>query len=160
MMRAALAVIAGLLAGLLGTRYAAGLRQNAKRLTRWDGLLAHLSLLMQEQAYALPEALRLAADSGGEADAWLQSVAAQMEADPLCRAQDVPLPDWAEAPALARMLRGISAGSLEARVQSVEAARGEIALLARTASDTSAKDARMWSQLGWLGGACLVMLLV
>ncbi|MBR4081657.1 MAG: hypothetical protein IKK21_07735 [Clostridia bacterium] len=159
-MRQALAVTAGLLAGLLGTRYAAALRQNAKRLTRWDALLAHLSLLMQEQAYALPEALRQAADGGAEADALLQSIAAQMGADPLCRAQDASLPDWAEAPVLARMLRGISAGSLEARVQSVESARAEIALIAQTASAASGKDAKMWAQLGWLGGACLTVLLV
>lgn len=160
MMRASLAIIAGLLAGLLGTRYAAGLRQNARRLTRWDALLAHMILLMQEQACALPEAMRLAADDAGEADALMQSVAAQMEADPLFRAQDAVLPDWPESAVLVRMLRGISAGSLAARVQSVASARAEIALLAQSAADAAGKDARMWSQLGWLGGACLAVLLV
>lgn len=155
-MRAVFAVMAGLLAGLIGTRYAAALRQDARRLTRWDALLSRLALLMQEKAYPLPEALHLAADASGEADAFMHSVAALMAADPLARPQDAPLPDWPEAPVLARMLRGISAGSLDARVQSVISARSELALLARPAPD---KDAKMWSQLAWLAGACLVVLL-
>ena len=82
-MHLALAILAGLLAGMTGTRYAAALKREASRLKRWEVLLARLSLLMQECAFSLPEAFREAADGPSEPDELLHTLAARLEADRL-----------------------------------------------------------------------------
>ena len=163
MMRLAFALLAGLLAGMTGTRYAAGLKREASCLKRWNVLLARLSLLMQERAFSLPEAFRQAADSQDEPDELLRALAARLSEDrlaslgELAATIDNTLP---ESPILQRMLTGLSAGSLDMRLQSLATAQEELKLLSAASAETAAKDAKMWSQLGWIGGACLVVLLV
>lgn len=162
-MHLALAILAGLLAGMTGTRYAAALKREASRLKRWEVLLARLSLLMQECAFSLPEAFREAADSLGEPDELLRALAARLEADRLTSLSELAasmgdtLP---EAPVLRRMLVGLGTGSLDMRLQGLAATQEELKLLSAASAETAAKDAKMWSQLGWIGGACLVVLLV
>lgn len=162
-MHFALAILAGLLAGMTGTRYAAALKREAARLKRWEVLLARLSLLMQECAFSLPEAFREAADSPSEPDELLRALAARLEADRLTSLSELAasiddmLP---EATILRRMLTGLSAGSLDMRLQGLAATQEELKLLSAASAETAAKDAKMWSQLGWIGGACLVVLLV
>lgn len=163
MMRLALALMAGLLAGVAGSRYAAGLKQESARLRRWDALLARLALLMQEQAFTLPEAFRQAADGAGEPDALLRALADRLEKDRLASLGVLAAsvgPSLPEAPVLQRMLTTLGAGSIDMRLQGLSAAREELRLLAAEADKAAAKDATMWSQLGWLGGACLVILLL
>lgn len=162
-MHLALAILAGLLAGMTGTRYAAALKREASRLKRWEVLLARLSLLMQECAFSLPEAFREAADGPSEPDELLHTLAARLEADRLTSLGELAtsigdtLP---EATILRRMLAGLGAGSLDMRLQALSAARTELQLLSAASAETAAKDAKMWAQLGWIGGACLVVLLV
>ena len=163
MIRTALALLAGLLAGLTGMRYAAGLRRESLRLKRWDTLLSRLSLMMEEQAYTLPEALRRAADQPGEADALLLRVAAALESDRLASLStltalvDSALP---EAAVITRLLETLGTGTLDMRMHGLSHAREELRHLSDAAAESFAKDAKMWSQLGWIGGACLVVLLV
>ena len=163
MIRGVMAVFAGLLAGVAGMRRARALRQNAARLRRWDALLARLALLLSEAAYTLPEALRQAADQEGEPDAWVRALADHMATDRLAEPEVLlerrPLAE-PEGGVLARYLPRLTHGSLAARVQATEQARAEIALLARGAGEVADKDARMWSQLGWIAGACLTILLL
>lgn len=163
MIRGVMAVLAGLLAGVAGMRRAHGLRQAAARLRRWDALLAHLALLLNEAAFTLPEALRQAADQPEEPDGWLRALADHMAMDRLAEPEALlvrhPLPE-PERGVLTRYLPRLTHGSLAARVQATEQAREEIALLARKADEVAAKDAKMWSQLGWIAGACLTILLL
>lgn len=162
-MHFALAILAGLLAGMTGTRYAAALKREASRLKRWEALLARLSLLIQSCAFSLPEAFREAADSPGEPDELLRTLAARLEADRLTSLSELAasmgdtLP---EAPVLRRMLVGLGTGSLDMRLQALAAAQEELKLLSAASAETAAKDAKMWSQLGWIGGMCLVVLLL
>lgn len=163
MIRAVLAIVSGLLAGLAGMQRARGLRQSAARLRRWEALLAHLGLLLSEAAYTLPEALRQVARQEGAPDEWLRALADAMtaghgaEPEALLAAQPLPGP---EAEVMARLLPRLTHGSLAARVQAVAQAQAEMTCLAQEADAVAQRDARMWSQLGWLAGACLTILLL
>lgn len=163
MIRSALAVAAGLLTGVAGMRHARCLRQAAGQLRRWEALLARLALLLSEAAYTLPEALRQAAQQASAPDEWLRALADELVSahgeEPAMPVLPCPLPA-PEAEVMARLLPRLTHGSLAARVQAVSQAQGEMASLAQAAEEVARRDARMWSQLGWLAGACLTILLL
>lgn len=160
MMRPVLAIMAGLLCALLGLRQAHRLREEDRRLRRWEVLLRHLCLLLQEGALPLPEALRQCAREDFPADQALRRLAEDMEHQPLTPLHQLYHGSGAEAPVLLRMLDRLDHGSLESRVQAMRQAGEEIALLAGQAEQKAARDAKMWATLGCTCGACLTLLLL
>ena len=163
MTRAALAVMAGLLCALAGLRRAAALHAAAARLHRWTDVLEHLALILAEGASSLPEAFEQAAASPLPPDELLRALASDLRSQPL-----TPLPNLyaahaqpgPERDALARLMARLARGSLEARCQAVSQAAQELALLAGQARRSADKDAVMWRNLGFIGGACLTLMLL
>lgn len=163
MIRAALAVVAGMLCAVAGLRRAAVLKASAARSKRWAEVLEHLSLILSEGASTLPEAFEQAATDALPPDQLLRALAADLRAQPLtplpalyaARAQPGP-----EQDALTRLMNRLGRGSLEARCQAATQAADEIALLAAHAREHAEKDAVMWRDLGFIGGACLTLMLL
>ena len=54
----------------------------------------------------------------------------------------------------------LSRGSLESRLLAVENARQEVALMHEKAARKADKDARLYQTLGWIGGLCLLLILM
>lgn len=160
MMRPLLAIMAGLLCGLMGMRQAQRIREESATLHRWEIILQHLCLLLQESTLPLPEAFEQAARSDTRADELLRQLAAGMRSEPLTPLPQLYTPQGKEGPVLARLLTGLSSGSLEARVLSARHAAQEFALLAEASRGKAGQDARMWAKLGWIGGACLTLMLL
>ena len=163
MSRAVLAVMAGLLCALAGVKYAASLRGEAVRLARWEPLLAHLALLLEEGTLAIPQALAEAAQGHHPPDALLREMSAAMLREPLLTPEGALLRlcgDWAEKPLLQRMCARLGRGSRENRCQAVRQAAQELALLARQAADRAEKDVKLWQTLGLIGGTCMTILLL
>lgn len=167
-----LAPAAGLLCLLLGLRRADALRQEERRLTRWGAVLAHLALLLREGTLPLPGALRAAGDGPNAfhlPDRLLCALADEMESAPLRtipEALDVPavsgiLPTCAaEGDAIRRMLSRLGRGSQESRILAVEQCAAEISPLSQEAGAKVARDAKLFTTLGWTGGAALTLLLI
>ena len=155
--------MAGLLCAIMGLRRASGLQGSAARLHRWVQVLEHLALLLSEGALTLPEAFEQAATAPLPPDELLRALAAGLRAQPLASlaslyaAQDSPCP---ERDALTRLMARLGRGSLEARCQAVSQTAQELALLAADARQTADKDAVMWRNLGFIGGACLTLMLL
>lgn len=163
MSRAVLALMAGLLCALAGVKYAASLKGEAARLSRWADVLQHLSLLVEEGALPLPQALCAAADTPRQPDSLLRDMAALLQQAPLTTLEGAFLrlcPDWREKPHLQRMFARLGRGTRESRQLAVEQAAREIDLLARQASATAEKDVKLWQTLGFIGGTCLTILLL
>lgn len=163
MIRAMLAVMAGMLCALAGWRRASALKSSATCLRRWQEVLEHLALILSEGASTLPEAFEQAATGALPPDDLLRALAADLRSQPL-----TPLPALYAAhaaadpgsDALTRLMRRLSRGSLEMRCQAVSQAAEELALLAGQARETADKDATMWRNLGLIGGACLTLMLI
>ena len=152
--------MAGLLCGMLGMRRGQAIREQSASLRRWETLLRHLCLILQGGALPLPEAFLHAATGASAADDTLRSLAHRMQAEPLASLPQLYTPTGTEGPVLSRMFAGLATGSLEERLLAVEQAAQEIALLAKSTGEKSAADARMWLKLGWLGGACVTLMLL
>lgn len=158
-MRLLLALMAGLLCGVLGLRQASGIQEESAVLCRWQALLQHLCLLLQE-GLSLPEAFRQAAGEHTRADGVLLRLADQLAGQPLASLSQLYQPQGPEGPALARLMAGLERGSLERRVLCARHAAEEIALLAQAAQGKARQDARMWRTLGWACGGCLALLML
>lgn len=162
-MRLALAIAAGLLCALAGMRQSSALLGEEKRLRRWHALLTQLSFILSERSASLPEAMRITADRPLPPDMLLHTVAAQMLLHPMLPLQDLfeaHCPSWPEKATLLRMCTHLGHGSLESRQSAVQTAAAEVAALADAASAKAQKDAKLWRTLGFLGGACLTLLLI
>lgn len=159
MMRPLLALMAGMLCGVLGLRQSSRIRAESDRLVRWQMLLQHLRLLLQEGC-SLPEAFRQAAAENTPADALLLALAQQLQHQPLVPLPQLYTPTGPEGAAIGRLLQGLAHGSLESRVLCIQQAAEEIALLAQDAQGKAQQDARMWRTLGWVCGCCLTLLLL
>lgn len=163
MTRAVLAVMAGLLCALAGLRRAAGMRGDATRLRRWVQVLAHLALLLQERTMSLQSALTTAADGADAPDRLLHEMARRLQAQPLSSLSDAFLTQCGDVPEkdmLARMFARLSRGSLDSRVQALEQAKAEIALMQEQSAQKAEKDAKLWQTLGFIGGTCITILLL
>ncbi len=163
MTRSMLAVMAGLLCVLTGLRQAGALRTMEHETRRWADMLQCLSLLLAEGSLSLPEALRAAADGGGDADRLLRDMADHMAKHPLCTPCEAYItlasPD-SQFPCLHRMFTRLGVGTLESRCLAAEQAGAEMALLAQQASQRASKDAKLFQTLGLTGGAALTLLLL
>lgn len=162
MSRAVLALMAGLLCALAGTKYAARLKSEALRLSRWQALLEHLTLLLAE-GMPLPQALCTAAGAHHPPDVLLREMAAQLSQQPLTTLEAAFLqrcPPWPEKPLLQRMFARLGRGSRDSRCLALEQAARETELLARRASARAEKDVKLWQTLGLIGGTCLTILLL
>lgn len=155
------ALSAGVCCALLGLRRSRDIRARHTRLERWTSLTAHLALLLREEAGSLPEILRAAACEDQEPDRILRAVAAQLIASPLSDALSLPytLPPE-EAQPLRRLMDRLTQGSRDSRVQAATACSEVFMQLAQAARAKSDTDAKMWQQLGLLGGACLTLWLM
>ena len=163
MTHAVLAVMAGLLCAAAGLRRAAALKGTAIRLHRWAQVLEHLALILSEGASTLPEAFRQATTDVLAPDQLLRALSRDMLEQPLTplpalyAARAVPGP---EQDALARLMQRLGRGSLDMRCQAVSQAAEELTLLAKQARENADKDAVMWRNLGFIGGACLTLMLL
>ena len=163
MTRPFLALMAGLLCGLIGLRHTAHMRMEAQRLSRWAELLEQLALVLQEAVLPLPAALRCASDGSGTPDKLLRDAASALEGDPLLsfpEAFERLCPPCPERDALLRMAARISRGSAESRRLAAAQTASSIAQMAAQSQSRAAKDARLWQTLGWTCGACLTLLLL
>ncbi len=163
MTRAVLALMAGLLCALAGAKYAANLKGEATRLSRWVELLRHLALLLEEGTLPLPQALCTAADSSRPPDALLREISAIMQEEPLVTLEQAFLrccSDWHEKPLLQRMFSRLGHGSKNNRQLAVEQSAREMEQLAQQASARAEKDVKLWQTLGFIGGTCLTILLL
>lgn len=160
MIRPVLAVMAGILCGLLGLRQGQRIRREYDTLRRWEQLLRHLCIILREGSFPLPEAFLQAATQPTEADETLRRLAGDMQRHPLASLPQLYTPAGKEGPVLARMLPGLAAGSVESRLLALEQAAEEIALLCSSGDEKARLDARMWGKLGWLAGACLALILL
>ena len=163
MSRTVLAVMAGLLCALAGLKYAQSLKSEAVRLSRWEELLEHLSLLLEEGSLPLPQILCAAAELHRQPDLLLREVAASLQQEPLTPLATVfgqLCPDWREKTVLQRMFSRLGHGSRESRHLAVTQCSREIRLLAQRASAAAEKDVKPWQTLGLIGGLCLTILLL
>lgn len=163
MSRAVIAVMAGLLCTLAGVKHGASLKADAHRLARWCQLLRHLTLLLQEGALSIPEALCTAADGPHPPDKLLRAIAMTLRSSPmmtLAEAYHACASDCPERDLLTRMFTRLGQGSKESRLLALEQAAKEMQLLAESASVKAEKDVKLWQTLGFTGGICLTILLL
>ena len=163
MTRAVLAVMAGMLCALAGWRHAAALRGSAARLRRWTEVLEHLALILSEGASTLPEAFEQAATGDLPPDELLRALAADLRRQPLTPLNElyaIRALTGPEGDALKRLMDRLGRGSLEMRCQAVSQTAEELSLLAVRARENADRDATMWRDLGFIGGACLTLMLL
>ena len=163
MSKAIVAIMAGLLCTLAGVKHASSIKADAGRLVRWTQVLEHLTLLLKEGIMSIPEALCAAADRQDLPDRLLQEMVGKMSAAPLMTpadAYDQCSFECPETDALSRMFGRLGHGTKESRCLAVTQAAEEIRLLAQYASTKADKDARLWQTLGFVGGACLTIMLL
>lgn len=157
-------ICAALLSTLAGLHLSTHLRQEEQRLARWGEVLPHLHLLMASCAYSLPEAFRLCADGHHPPDALLRQLADELERTPLSSpgalTDKLWSPPGSEKDIISRMMHLLSRGSLESRLLAVENARQEVVLMHEKAARKADKDARLYQTLGWIGGLCLLLILM
>lgn len=156
-------ICAALLCTLAGLHLSTHLRQEEQWLARWGEILQHLHLLMASCAYSLPEAFRLCADGHHPPDVLLRQLADELERTPLSSPgalTDKLCPLVSEKDIISRMMHLLGRGSLESRLLAVENARQEVALLHEKAVRKADKDARLYQTLGWVGGLCLLLILM
>ena len=118
---------------------------------------------MASCAYSLPEAFRLCADGHHPPDTLLRQLADALERAPLSSPgalTDRLCPAISEKDIISRMMHLLSRGSLESRLLAVENARQEVALMHEKAARKADKDARLYQTLGWIGGLCLLLILM
>ena len=124
MLRAWLALGAGVCCGLIGMRRAASLGCRARELRRWLEALQRLALLLEESASTLPRAFRQAAMGTGLAAESLRATAERLEQEPGFTAAQafaqsgMDYLGWAteeEKGQLTDMMAGIGRGSLAMR---------------------------------------------
>ena len=163
MIRAVLAVMAGLLCGFAGIRHASSLSQEAIRLKRWEQLLKHLALHLQQGLLSIPDALLACADGSTAADRLLREMVQQIQKEPLLpivQAFSRCCTNEKEQPVLTRMFTHLGHGMQENRRSAVEHAAAEMHLLAEQAAAKAEKDVKLWQTLGLIGGLCLTILLL
>lgn len=160
MIRPLLAIMAGLICGVMGMRQAQHIRRENATLRRWEVILRQLCLILQEGALPLPEALDQAADEATPADMLLRQMSAGMRAEPLASLSQLYVPQGKEGPVLARLFTGLEQGSLESRLLAAAQAAQEFALLSETSQTKAKQDAHMWATLGWTCGTCLTLMLL
>lgn len=159
MMRLLFALMAGMLCGVLGMRQGKRIREENAALTRWQVLLQHLCLLLQE-GLSLPEVFVQCATEDTPCDALLLRIAHELEQQPMASLPQLYTPQGAEGAVLARLMAGLSHGSLESRVLCARQAAEEMSLLAQNSQGRVQQDARMWQTLGWTCGGCLTLLML
>lgn len=163
MIRSVLALMAGLLCALAGVRHASVLKCDASRMHRWVQLLQHLRLLLREGILSIPEALYSAADAQTPPDRLLRNIATMMQATPMGTAADVfqeACPPCQEQALLLRMFTRLGRGTQANRLLAVEQTADEMLLMAKHAAGKAEKDAKLWQTLGFIGGACMTLLLL
>lgn len=163
MSRAVLAIMAGLLCALAGLKHASTLKGDAARLTRWVQVLRHLTLLIREGTLSIPEALCAAADGPHPPDRLLREIAGRMHSSPmltLAEAFTQCSSDCPERELLTRMFTRLGHGTKDSRCLALEQSTEEMNLLAQQSSARAEKDAKLWQTLGFIGGACLTILLL
>ncbi|MGN0777849.1 MAG: hypothetical protein ACI4MJ_01755 [Aristaeellaceae bacterium] len=163
MIRTLLAIMAGLLVALAGWRRGQEMRTACQRQSRWAALMQHLTLLLREGAGSLPEVLDMAAREDTLPDQLLRQLAQGLRDHPLSTPEQMlPLSGlpMQEQDILLRLMRRVAHGSRESRSQAAALCGEEMELLVRAHQAKAETEAKMWRQLGLLGGLCLTLLLL
>ncbi|MGN0754392.1 MAG: hypothetical protein ACI4ME_08035 [Aristaeellaceae bacterium] len=158
-----MAIMAGLLCALAGMKHASSLKSNAVRLKRWGQILPCLALILREGTLSIPEALCAAADGTLPPDRLLHDMAVRISSNPMTSLTDAFLAccgECPEQPLLTRMFVRLGHGTKESRCLAVEQSAEEMAVLAKSAEEKAEKDVKLWQTLGFIGGACLTILLL
>ncbi len=163
MTRLLMPLCAAMLCTLCGLRLSAGLHRETQRLMRWGTLLAHCRILMASCAYSLPEVFKLAATEQTAADELLRTMAQGLEnqrtASPGTLAEQL-CPPCPERDAILRLMHAIGHGSLESRLLALDSTKEELALLHQQSRKRAEKDGKLYQTLGWVGGLCLMLLML
>lgn len=125
--------------------------------------MRHLSLLLEEGAGSLPEILDMAAREDALPDRLLRALAESLRAQPLKSPEellDLSALPMQEQEILLRLIRRLGHGSRESRRQAAELCGEEMRLLASSHRAQAETEAKMWRQLGLLGGLCLTLWLL
>lgn len=125
--------------------------------------MQHLSLLLEEGAGSLPEVLDMAAREDALPDRLLRTLAGKLRAQPLQTPEallDLSALPLQEQEIVLRLLRRLGHGSRESRRQAAELCGEEMRLLASSHRVRAETEAKMWRQLGLLGGLCLTLWLI
>ena len=125
--------------------------------------MQHLSLLLAEGAGSLPEVLDMAAREDALPDRLLRTLAERLRAQPLQTPEellDLSALPLQEQEIILRLLRRLGHGSRESRRQAAELCGEEMRLLASAHRAQAETEAKMWRQLGLLGGLCLTLWLI
>ena len=163
MIRQLLALTAGVLCALMGLRRSREAQQRRLRLERWPVLLRHLALLIREEAGSLTEVLRLCARENAAPDRLILLLARHMQEHPLLPPDallDTSALPRDEGDLLQRMAIRLAQGSRDSRAQAAESCAAAMEALLAGTRERSDADAKMWRQLGMLGGACLTLWLL
>lgn len=158
-----LPLCAGMLCTLCGMRLASSLHKEEARLLRWSTLLAHCEVLLSACAYSLPEVFRLCATDENAADVLLRTLSEQMQTErmtPLVTLAEAACPPCMERECLLRWLQAVSHGELDSRLFATQSARKEIDLMYQQSHQKAEKDAKLYQTLGWVGGLCLMLLML
>lgn len=157
-------VCAALLSTLAGLHLSTHLRQEEQRLARWGEILQHLHLLMASCGVLCCRKRSGCAPDGNHPP----DTATRQLADALERAAAV-LAGRADGQAVSGNQRKghhqpndapAQPRRLENRLLAVENARQEVALMHEKAARKADKDARLYQTLGWIGGLCLLLILM
>ena len=139
------------------------MRGSCQRQERWAAVMQHLSLLLAEGAGSLPEVLDMAAREDALPDRLLRTLAERLRAQPLQTPEellDLSALPLQEQEIILRLLRRLGHGSRESRRQAAELCGEEMRLLASAHRAQAETEAKMWRQLGLLGGLCLTLWLI
>ncbi|MGN1018824.1 MAG: hypothetical protein ACI4O7_00500 [Aristaeellaceae bacterium] len=163
MIRTVLAIAAGLLCAAAGWRRGQGMRADCLRQERWAAVMRHLSLLLEEGAGSLPEVLEMAAREDALPDRLLRTLADNLRTQPLKapgELLDLSVLPLEEREIVLRLMRRLGHGSRESRCQAADMCGEEMRLLASSRRVQAETEAKMWRQLGLLGGLCLTLWLL
>ena len=139
------------------------MRSSCQRQERWAAVMQHLSLLLEEGAGSLPEVLDMAAREDALPDRLLRTLAGKLRAQPLQTPEallELSALPLQEQEIVLRLLRRLGHGSRESRRQAAELCGEEMRLLASSHRARAETEAKMWRQLGLLGGLCLTLWLI
>lgn len=163
-LRLLFALMSCLAAGFLGTRWSSRMKADTARLADWLSLLDRLHLAMAEGTRSLPDALDAAAAHDVQPDLLLHTLAAGLRNDPTAELSVLyhahQQNNTAEHSAIGQLMTELGRGSLESRLLAIDQTRNVIQLMHAEHADRSARDAPMWTRLGWTAGACILILLM
>lgn len=164
MIRLICALTSCIAAGCIGMRWASRLREDTRRLAGWLAYLDRLRLSIAQSQTTLPDALSEASCGDSSADQLCRGLAEALRSEPATSLHDHFQPmrtaAFAEDALIDRLMDALDRGMLESRLLAISQAREVLELMHRDQAARSARDAPMWTRLGWTAGACLFIMML